>query len=145
MPLAIATPTLAAGMVPLFSPGSSTSGQAADVFASAYVQYAVAGGIPAAVTRRQALASALAQAFSSPGGGIPLFLQALASFWIGLPVPAQAGAALFVPINPDLTSPQPPDATPIQQANGVAQMMARLTLGAVKVQPFAPGPPVPIA
>ena len=146
MPLATATPVLATGFLPLFTPGFSTTAQAADAWARAYAQYVVAGGIPAAVAKQPGLAAALTQAFNPAGNGIPAFLQALTVFWLGLPVPAQAGAvAAFLPVNPNLTSSQPPDATAVQQANGLAQVMARLTMGAVKVQPFAPGPPVPIA
>lgn len=149
MPLAPVTPTLASGLLPMFVPETSpaTTQASADAWAKAYVAYVVAGGMPGATAKQSALASSLATAFNPllAGGGPVLFMQALSLFWIGMPVPAQAGAvSLFVPLSPNTNSPQPPDATPQQQANGLAQVIAGLTLGAVKVQPFAPGPPVPL-
>jgi hypothetical protein len=142
MPVSTATSVLASGFLPMFVPETSptTTKASADAWAAAYVSYAVAGGILAAPTRQTALANALLTAFnpSLMGGGIPLFLNALSVFWIGLPVPGQlAIATLFVPISSP-ESPQPPNATPQQQANGLAQVIAGLTLGAVKVTLTAP-------
>lgn len=149
MPLAVVTPTLAAGFLPMFVAETSpaTTKASADAWAQAYVNYVIAGGMPGASAKQAAFANALATAFnpSLGGGGPALFLQAMNVFWLGMPVPAQAGAvSLFVPTSPSVNSPQPANATPQQQANGLAQVIAGLTLGAVKVQPFAPGPPVPL-
>ena len=149
MPLAPVTSILAAGFLPMFVKETSpaTTQASADAWAKAYVAYVQAGGMPAASTKQAAFASALATAFNPllAGGGPALFLSAMMVFWIGMPVPAQVGAvSLFVPLSPIVNSPQPPNATPQQQANGLAQVIAGLTLGAVKVQPFAPGPPVPL-
>jgi hypothetical protein len=143
MPLAIVTPVLAAGFLPMFVPETSpsTTQASADSWAKAYVAYVVAGGMPAATAKKSALASSLATAFNPnlAGGGPVLFMQALATFWIGMPVPAQlATAILFAPLSPNVNSPQPANATPQQQANGLAQVIAGLTLGAVKVQLTAP-------
>lgn len=126
----------------------ATTELAAQAWAQAYVSYVIAGGIPAAVLKQGAFANALRTAFNPAllGGGPALLLSAMNVFWIGLPVPAQAGAvSLFIPLSPNTNSPQPPNATPQQQANGLAQVIAALTMGAVKVQPFVPGPPVPLA
>lgn len=150
MPLSVVTTTLASGFLPMFVPETAplTTAQAASQWAQAYTAYVVAGGMPTAVTKQAVLANSLTTAFNPnlSGGGPALFLQALEAFWIGIAVPAQAGAvSLFIPLSPNVNSPQPDNATPQQQANGLAQVIAGLTLGAVKVQPFAPGPPVPIA
>jgi len=149
MPLSIVTSVLASGFLPMFvkETSPSTTRASADAWAKAYVAYVQAGGMPAASTRQTVFANALVSAFNPNlgGGGPALFLQAMNVFWLGLPVPAQVGAvSLFVPTSPNVNSPQPADATPQQQANGLAQVIAGLTLGAVKVQPFAPGPPVPL-
>lgn len=149
MPLAAVTPVLAAGFLPMFMPSTSpsTTRASADAWAMAYVAYVQAGGMPAASAKQAVFADALALAFdpASSGAGPALFLSAMSVFWLGMPVPAQVGAvSLFVPVSPNVNSPQPATATPQQQANGLAQVIAGLTLGAVKVQPFAPGPPVPL-
>jgi len=149
MPLTPVTPTLASGFLPMFVPETSpaTTQASADAWAAAYVAYVVAGGMPAATAKQSALASSLATAFNPnlAGAGPALLIQALAIFWIGIPVVAQLGAvSLFIPLSPIVNNPQPPDATPQQQANGLAQVIAGLTLGAVKVQPTLPGPPVPL-
>jgi len=149
MPVSIVTPVLAAGFLPMFVPETSpaTTRDSARAWASAYVSYVVAGGIPAASAKQDAFAAALETAFNPNlgGAGPSLFLSAMNVFWLLLPVPAQVGAvSLFIPTSPNVNSPQPPDATPQQQANGLAQVIAGLTLGAVKVQPFVPGPPVPL-
>ena len=150
MPVATATSVLASGFLPMFVPATSpaTTQASADAWAKAYIGYVVAGGIPTAAAKQSSFANALATAFNPTlaGGGPALFLSAMLSFWIGLVVPAQAGAvSIFAPLSPSVNSPQPDNATPQQQANGLAQVIAGLTLGAVKVQPFAPGPPVPLA
>jgi len=149
MPVSVVTSVLTAGFLPMFIPETSpvTTSASAKAWAAAYVSYVAAGGIPAAIAKQSALASGLETAFNPnlSGAGPSLFLSALNTFWLGLPVPAQAGAvSLFLPLSPIVNSPQPPDATPQQQANGLAQVIAGLTLGAVKVQPFAPGPPIPL-
>jgi hypothetical protein len=150
MPVATATPVLASGFLPMFVPATApaTTQASAQMWANAYANYLVAGGIPAAKLKQAVLANSLTTAFNPnlAGGGPALFLQALALYWIGMPVPAQAGAvSLFAPIAPNVNNPQPDNATPQQQANGLAQVIAGLTMGAVKVQPFVPGPPVPLA
>jgi len=147
MPVSIATPVLANGLLPMFIPATApeTTAKAADAWAKAYVGYAVAGGVVAANTRRLSLAQALTAAFRPElaGGGQALFMAALAAFWIGMPIPAQLGAAVvFAPTNPSVNSPQDPSATPQQQANGLARVIAGLTLGAVKVQLATPPNPI---
>jgi hypothetical protein len=143
MPVAVVTPVLAAGFLPMFVPETSpsTTQASADAWAKAYVAYVVAGGIPAASAKQVTFANALASAFNPnlAGGGPALFLSAMLSFWVGLPVPAQVGVVtLFLPVSPSVNSPQPDNATPQQQANGLAQVISGLTLGAVKVQLTAP-------
>lgn len=148
MPVSTATPVLAAGLAPMFTAATSpaTTEQAAQTWAEAYADYIKAGGITAAPTRVPAFASALASAFRPElaGGGPALFVAAFQVFWIGLLVPAQSGiVSAFVPITLDVNSPQPAEATPQQQANGLAQIIAGLTLGSVKVQ-VPPGVIVPL-
>lgn len=150
MPLKSVEKVLAAGFLPMFNveTAAPSTREAAEVWAKAYTNYVVAGGIPAARAKEKGFAKALTAAFEPTlgGGGKSLFLAAMKIFWIGLPVPAQAGAvSIFAPRSTNVDSPQPGDATPQDQANALAKMIAGLTLGAVKVQPFAPGPPVPLA
>jgi len=138
MPVAVVTPVLATGFVPLFraETAPSSTRAAADGWARAYTDYLVAGGIPAATAKRASLASALERAFNPQlgGGGPLLFMTALQLFWLGMPVPAQVGVCTaFIPTTTNLNSPQPPDATPEQSANGIALLISRLTLGAVKL------------
>lgn len=138
MPVAVVTPILASGLTPLFRAETApTSTRAsATAWAKAYAAYLVAGGIPEAQSRRSSLASSLERAFAPElgGGGPSLFLGALQLFWLGMSIPAQAGVVTaFIPATTNLNSPQPATATPEQQANGVALLISRLTLGAVKV------------
>lgn len=149
MPIIAVTSILAAGFLPMFTAATApaTARAAADAWAQAYVNYVQAGGMPAASAKQAVFAQALLQAFQPElaGGGPALFMQALSTFWLGMPVPAQVGAvSLFIPSSLSVVSPQSDQATPQQQSNGLAQVVAGLTLGSVKVQPFAPGPPVPL-
>lgn len=147
MPIAAVTSVLAAGLTPMFVAKTAppTTKAAARAWARAYTQYVIAGGIPAAATKEAALGTALANAFRPElgGGGPALFLQALSLFWIGLPVPAQGGGVVaFVPATSIANNPQPENASAQQQARGLAQVIAGLTLGAVKVVvPLGPIPP----
>lgn len=128
--------------VPETSPAETRA--AAVAWAAAYTDYVVAGGIPAR-PRQSMFADALTTAFNPAlaGGGPALFLSAFQVFWVGLPVPAQTGIVVaFVPVG-SVNSPQPDNATPAQQANGLATVISTLTLGAVKVQ-VPPGVIVPI-
>lgn len=148
MPVAAVTSVLAGGLTPLFTAETApiTTQKAASDWARAYVQYATAGGVAAANTREAALAISLANAFRPElvGGGPALFLQALALFWIGMPIPAQSGVATaFTPVSVVVNNPQPEKVTPQQQARGLAQVIAGLTLGAVKVT-VPPGVIVPL-
>jgi len=143
MPLAAATPVLAAGFLPMFMPATTptTAKTAATAWAQAYAGYVVAGGMPAAAARQDALAQNLETAFNPAlaGGGPALFMAALLTFWIGMPVLLPPGTVIiFAPASPSINSPQPPDATPQQQANGLAQVIAGLTLGSVKFVLTAP-------
>jgi hypothetical protein len=73
--------------------------------------------------------------------GIDEMSREEAGYWLGMAIPAQAGVvSAFIPTSTNLNSPQPPGATAAQQAAGVAQLISRLTLGAVKVT--IPGPAV---
>jgi hypothetical protein len=133
----------------MFTPKTApaTTAAAATAWAAAYVAYIEAGGIPTAATRQSVFADALTVAFNPElaGAGIALFVASFNVFWIGLVVPAQAGTVVsFIPVSPNVSSPEPDNATPQQQANGLATVIATLTLGSVLVQPFAPGPPVPL-
>src|SRR5690606_38999848 len=86
--------------------------------------------------RQLQLATDLTKAFDPErlGQGPSLFLQALAAFWIGMPVPAQGGTVTaFTPVSLTVNNPQPDNATPREQARGLAQVISGLTLGAVKV------------
>ena len=146
MPISAALPVLASGLQLLFEPGTTppTTHDAARMWADAIVRYATAGGVPAEV-KRQALASALEVAFQPAwlGAGIPLFLQALVVFWMGLPVPQQLGVVvIFVPLISPIPPPIPPEATPAQQAQSLANQLHALTLGAAKVQLTAPPNPI---
>jgi len=137
MPMAVVTPVLAQGLLPLFQveTAPSTTKGAAEVWADAYTKYAIAGGIPA-TPKQLGLAADLETAFNPElaGGGPSLFITALATFWMGLPVPYMAGTvALFSPSSSNVNSEQPDDATPVDQANGLAQVISGFTLSAVKV------------
>ena len=147
MPLTPVTPVLAQGLLPMFivETAPSTTRAAAQQWARAYTAYAVAGGIPA-LPNQAALALDLEKAFNPElaGKGPPLFIGALSKFWMGLPVPYMAGAvALFAPTSSNVNSEQPDDATPQDQANGLAQVISGFTLSAVKVL-VPPGVLVPI-
>lgn len=125
----------------------TTTREAAERWALAYTDYALAGGVPAS-PRRLSFADALTEAFNPElaGGGPSLFIQALSVFWVGLPVPQQGGSVIFfAPTSSNVDSPQPDDATPQDQANALAQVISGFTLSAVKVQVGPPGPIVPLA
>ena len=149
MPLVDQIQTLARGFDILFDPELSpqTTVGAARVWAQAYTAFALAAGIPAAKAKEDAFATALATAFNPnlAGGGPPLFIQAFVVFWAGLPIPYMGtGVVSAVIPTGSVNSPQPDDATPVQQADGLAQVIAGFTLGAVKVL-ISPAPsPVPI-
>ena len=144
MPVAAVTSTLASGFVPLFEPDKSpgTTAGAAKLWAGAYVGYVNAGGIPS--TYKQAsLTASLTTAFNPylAGGGLPLLIQALTLFWLGLAVPAQSGiVTLFAGPVPPFVAALPPEPTAQDQANGLAQVISTLTLGAVKITSTVPVP-----
>jgi hypothetical protein len=142
MPVAPQTPKLARGFDILFDQEKSpaTTPDAARVWAKAYTDYAVAGGVTAARAKEPVLAAALTTAFNPElaGGGPPLFIQALQAFWLGLPVPEQLAVVVAVIPSGSVNSPQPDNATPKQQADGLAATIAAFTLGSVKVQLTAP-------
>jgi len=121
-----------------------TTRDAARTWASAYTKYAIAGGVPA-TPKEQPFASALESAFNPnlAGAGPALFIQALQTFWLGLAVPAQAGTVTAVIPVGSVSSPQPPSATPQQQANALAQVISAFTIGSVKVT-VPPGAVVPL-
>lgn len=125
-----------------------TTPDSARVWAKAYTDWAVIGGVVAARAKEPVLATALTAAFNPElgGAGPALFIQAIVAFWAGLPVPQQLGIVSAVIPTGSVSSPQPDDATPEQQAQGLAQVIAGFTLGAVKVQvlPTPPGPIVPL-
>ena len=144
MPLATQTPVLARGFDILFDQELSpqTTPDAARVWAQAYTSYAVSAGIPTAKAKEPALANALITAFNPElaGGGPVLFVQALSVFWLGLVIPYMAAGTVTAVIpTGSVNSPHPDDATPLQQADGLAQTIAGFTLGAVKV--LVPGAP----
>lgn len=144
MPIVIAMPVLQTGFMPMFNPLSAppTTSDAAMSWATAYVNYVNAGGI-FATPKKASLVSALTSAFNPElsGGGPAALMAALASFWVGLQVPAQAGAVLaFIPAG-STESRQPSNATPEQQAIGLATVIHNLTMMSVWVKPHAP--PVP--
>jgi hypothetical protein len=144
MPLTSQTPVLARGFDILFDQELApvTTPDSARAWAQAYTAYAVSAGIPLAKTKEVPLAGALTVAFDPTlgGGGPPLFIQALQVFWLGLPIPYMPGGVVSV-VAPSgsVNSPQPDDATPLQQADGLAATIAGFTLGSVKV--LVPGPP----
>jgi hypothetical protein len=151
MPLGPQTPVLARGFDIMFDPKKSptTTPGAAQAWAKAYTDYAVSAGIPTARAKEPVLASALVSAFDPnlAGGGPPLFIQALSAFWLGLIIPYMVGtgpsAVSAVVPSGSVSSPQPDNATPLQQADGLAATIAAFTLGSVKVLvPAAPGPPL---
>lgn len=143
MPLTPQTPVLARGLDILFDHerAPTTTAGAAKAWAKAYTDYAVAGGVTAATSRENILAGALTTAFNPElaGGGPPLFIQALQAFWLLLPVllPPAGIVSAVVPVG-SVNSPQPDDASPTQQADGLAQTIATFTLGSVWVQPTPP-------
>lgn len=149
MPLAPQVSVLAQEFLILFDPELApvTTPDSAKTWAKSYVQWCLAGGIPEAKAREPVLASALTVAFNPElgGGGPALFTQALLAFWMGMTIPEQAGIVVsFLPTG-STNSPQPDDATPLQQAQGLAQTISAFTLGAVKVQsPPTTGPIVPL-
>lgn len=148
MPLSTQTITLARGFDILFDQEKApiTTAASAQAWAKAYTDYAVAGGIVAARAKQPILAAALTAAFNPylGGGGPALFIQALIVFWVGLPVPSQAGTVIAVVPVGSVSSPQPYNATQKQQADGLAQVISAFTIGSVKVQVGPPGPVVPI-
>lgn len=146
MPVAAVTSVLEAGFLPMLTPATApiTTVDSANRWAEAYVNYVVAGGIPAAVLKQAALGAALASAFVPEQGpaGVAQLLQALLAFWIGLPVPAQLGVVTaFIPLA--ITPPPPPLDTPQDQARGLAQSISTLTLTGVFVT-VPPGVVVPL-
>lgn len=143
-----ALPLLAQGFLPLFSlenPASETA-IAAQTWALAYSAYATAGGVSGIDPGRMAAFRAdLTEAFNpdSNGAGRSPFLGAMAKFWLGLAAPPGGVVVLFLPSG-SIDSPQSDDATPAQQAQGLAQIIHGLTMVSVKVL-VPPGPlPVPI-
>jgi len=137
MPITPVTPVLASGLLPMFKEATApaTTKLAAQLWAQAYTNYAIAGGIPA-LPNQIKLAADLEKAFKPElaGGGPPLFIGALAMFWLGLPVPYMTGVATaFTPTSSNVNSNQPDNATPENQANGLALVISGFTLGAVKV------------
>ena len=145
MPVVAVTSVLAAGLLPMFvaETAPATTSAAAKTWAGAYVAYVTAGGITGGQAKEDAFATALEAAFNPAlgGAGPALFMSALGTFWIGLQVPAQTGVVTaFLPPSMSIDSPQPDDATPQQQANGLAQVISGLTLGAVQVT--IPGPAI---
>jgi len=156
MPLIPQTPVLARGFDILFDAklAPQTTPDSAKAWAKAYTAYAVSAGIPLAASRESSLAGALATAFNPnlAGGGPPLFITALNTFWAGLllpyvpSVPPMTATALpLVPTGGVTPPPQPEDATTTQKADTLAATIAAFTLGSVKVLvPAAPGPPTTI-
>lgn len=148
MPLADQISVLARGFDILFDQenGPSTQAEAAKAWAQAYVNYALAAGIPDSAARKDSFAAALTAAFNPElaGGGRILFTQAFQVFWLGLSVPYMGGVVSLVTPVGSLDSPQPEDATPKQQADGLAQTIAAFTLGSVKVLVGGTPPPIPI-
>lgn len=148
MSLATQTQILARGFDILFDQELSpqTTPEAAKTWSQAYTDWAVSAGIPLARTREVPLTGALTTAFNPElsGGGPPLFIQALSVFWLGLVIPYMAGTVSAVVPTGSVDSPQPDDATPLQQADSLAQTIAAFTLSAVKVLIPPAGVPVPI-
>ena len=151
MPLTSQTPVLARGFDILFDQrfAPTTTPDSARVWAQAYTAYAVSAGIPTASAKEAIFASALTVAFNPElaGGGPSLFIQALSAFWFGLPIPYppfNGGFVTAVIPAGSVNSPQPDDATPLQQADGLAQTIAAFTLGSVWATPNPIPPGVPI-
>lgn len=148
MPLATQTSVLARGFDILFDQekSPSTTPAAAKVWARAYVDYAISAGIVAAKSRETVFAGALNVAFNPElaGGGPSLFIQAFQALWVGLAVPHMGGVVLGVIPTGSVNSPQPDDATPREQADGLAQTIAGFTLGSVKVLVGGLPPAIPI-
>lgn len=152
MPLSTQTPILARGFDILFDKNlaPTTTEDSARVWANAYTSYAVSAGIPLAKAKESIFASSLTVAFNPnlAGGGPILFIQALTVFWLGLPIPYMVGigpgvVSAVIPTG-SINSPQPDDATPLQQADGLAQVIAGFTLGSVKVIVPPATAPIPI-
>lgn len=147
MPLAGAIGTLATGFLPLFDPGEATTAGAARVWANAYFSYALLGNVLPPPPKRTLLAEDLSTAFNPElaGGGRALFLQALSTFWIGIPATVPPGTVgIFIPsggLDTDVSN----DATPAEQANALADLIHQLTIKSAKVVPTVPGPPVPVS
>ena len=141
MPLTSQTPVLARGFDILFDQELApiTTPDSARAWAQAYTGYAVSAGIPTAKAKESPLATALTTAFNPElaGGGPPLFIQALSVFWLGLVIPYMVGTGssivTIVAPSGSVNSPQPDDASPTQQADGLAATIAGFTLGSVKV------------
>ena len=150
MPLTPQISQLGLGFLRLFDPDLApiTTADSAREWAKIYTDWAVIGGVVEARAREALLATSLAIAFNPElaGGGLPLFTQALSSFWIGMTIPEQLGIVSAVIPTGSITSLQPPDSTPQQQAQGLAQVISTFTLSSVKVQvlPTPPGPIIPL-
>jgi len=142
MPLTPQILQLAQGFSILFDPelAPATTEDSARQWAKAYTNWVVAGGVGAAKAKESVLAAALTVAFNPElaGAGPGLLTKALSSFWMGLPVPEQLSIVVAVIPTGSVNSSQPDNATPEQQAQGLAQVISAFTLGAVKVQLTAP-------
>jgi len=146
VPLAAAIPTLANGFLPLFEPGQATTAGAARVWANAYFSYTVLGNVIPPPPKKNLLEAALTAAFNPElnGGGRSLFLQALTSYWLGIPATVPPGTvSIFIPSG-SIDSSAASDATPQQQAKALADLIHQLTIRSAKVVPTVPGPPVPV-
>jgi hypothetical protein len=149
MPLSAVIPLLAQGFQALFDVAPPSSADAASLWASAYCTWCLAGGAAVLPPRQQALSNALATAFeATAGAGAAGLVSALATFWPGTPVPGMAPTAQAVAFIPwgdlSLVVPGVNDAPAAAQAQGLAQLIAALTLASVKVL-IPPSPlPVPI-
>lgn len=149
MPLRPVTSVLAEGLLPIFveETAPQTNQEAAQRWAEAYSAYVVAGGIPVPPPKKDALAASLTVAFNPTlaGGGIALMIGAFSVFWVGIPVPELAGiASAFVPGASIGSSSLPPNPTPQDQADGLAQLIATLTLSSVTVTQTGSGAQVPL-
>jgi hypothetical protein len=138
-------PVLSAGILPILQPETApkTTADAAVAWARAWTNYAVAGGMQGALAKQGGLAAALTSAFTPNGAGQALMVQALLLFWMALPVPAQAG--IICSYTPSVAAPViPPDPTPQQQADALAQMLHAMTMAALLVQNISTGVITPI-
>lgn len=150
MPLAAAVPILANGLVPLFATPAQFEDnlpKTADTWAGAYVAYSLnsVNTTPIAA-KRPALAAALVVAFNPDGAGKSKFIQALGTYWLGTPAPAIPGVvSIFTPSGSIDSVDVSEDATPLEQATAIADLIHQFTVSSAKIVHATTGAIIPVA